>query len=205
MSLVLAVFLGLLAFAIFNIGLVLEKKGADALPPIEDTSAIQNLKNFLGNKEWLIGFILTNVQWIFYLLALSMAPLSLIAPLLGFGIVVLTIFSHFYLHEKIQRVEITSIATIIAGIGLVGGAAVPETSRTIGEMFILFGAPMALIFLIGMTVAAGIPCVYSIKTEYKSSSGYMLTEYKNIQEGNVQDSLFEVPGDYMLMSIPGMR
>ena len=46
---------------------------------------------------------------------------------------------------------------------------------------------------------------YPIKTEYKSPSGYMLTEYKNIQEGNVQNSLFEVPGDYMLMSIPGMR
>jgi len=46
---------------------------------------------------------------------------------------------------------------------------------------------------------------YPIKTEYKSPSTYMLTEYKNIQEGNVQNSLFEVPGDYMLMSLPGMR
>jgi hypothetical protein len=44
-----------------------------------------------------------------------------------------------------------------------------------------------------------------IKTEYKSPSGYMLTEYKNVQKGNVQDSLFEVPGDYMLMSVPGMH
>jgi outer membrane lipoprotein-sorting protein len=46
---------------------------------------------------------------------------------------------------------------------------------------------------------------YPIKTEYKSASGYMLTEYKNIKEGNVQNSLFDVPGDYMLLSVPGMR
>ena len=46
---------------------------------------------------------------------------------------------------------------------------------------------------------------YPIKTEYQSSSGYMLTEYKNIKEGNVQNSLFDVPGDYMLLSVPGMR
>ena len=46
---------------------------------------------------------------------------------------------------------------------------------------------------------------YPIKTEYKSPSGDMLTEYKNIQEGNVQNSLFEVPGDYALLSLPGMR
>ena len=46
---------------------------------------------------------------------------------------------------------------------------------------------------------------YAIKSEYKSSSGDMLVEYKNIKEGNVQNSLFEVPGDYMLLSVPGMR
>jgi hypothetical protein len=46
---------------------------------------------------------------------------------------------------------------------------------------------------------------YAIKSEYKTPSGDMLIEYKNIQDGNVQDSLFEVPGDYMLMSVPGMR
>ena len=46
---------------------------------------------------------------------------------------------------------------------------------------------------------------YPIKTEVKSASWYMLMEYKNIKEENVQNSLFEVPGDYMLMSVPGMR
>ncbi len=46
---------------------------------------------------------------------------------------------------------------------------------------------------------------YPIKSEYKSPSGYMLTEYKNIKEGQVANSLFEIPGDYAEMSIPGMR
>ena len=46
---------------------------------------------------------------------------------------------------------------------------------------------------------------YPIKSEYKSPSGDMFIEYKNIQEGNVQNSLFEVPGDYALLSLPGMR
>ncbi len=167
MSLVLAIMLGLLAFAIFNIGLVLEKKGADSLPAIENTSAINNLKNFLGNKEWLIGFLLTNVQWIFYLIALSMAPLSLIAPMLGFGLVVLTIFSHFYLHEKIRRIEVASIGIIILGIVLVGITAVSETPKTIEQMFGLFGAPLAIVYLIGISIAAGIPCVYTVRSGYK--------------------------------------
>jgi hypothetical protein len=46
---------------------------------------------------------------------------------------------------------------------------------------------------------------YPIKSEYKSPSNFTLTEYKNINEGQVANSLFEVPGDYARMSIPGMR
>jgi hypothetical protein len=46
---------------------------------------------------------------------------------------------------------------------------------------------------------------YPIKSEYKAPKSYMFTEYKNIKEGKVDNSLFEVPGDYALMSIPGMR
>lgn len=46
---------------------------------------------------------------------------------------------------------------------------------------------------------------YPIKSEYQSPSGDMFIEYKNIKEGNVQNSLFEVPGDYALLSLPGMR
>jgi hypothetical protein len=46
---------------------------------------------------------------------------------------------------------------------------------------------------------------YAIKSEYNSPRGYTLTEYKNINEGKVADSLFEVPGDYAKMSVPGRR
>jgi outer membrane lipoprotein-sorting protein len=46
---------------------------------------------------------------------------------------------------------------------------------------------------------------YLIKSEYNAPSGYTLTEYKNIKEGAVADNLFEVPGDYARMSVPGMR
>ena len=46
---------------------------------------------------------------------------------------------------------------------------------------------------------------YPLKSEHNSPRGYMLTEYKNIKEGKIADALFEVPGDYVKMSLPGMR
>lgn len=168
MSQLLAILLGLLAYALLNIGLVLEKKGADSLPAIEATSAWGNMKNFLSCKIWLLGFILTALQWIFLFLALALAPLSLITPLLGFGLAILTIFSHFYLHETIKRIELMGIGIIIVGIALIGVTALPETSGyTIQEMFGLFGTAPAITFLVGISLVAAILCVYSILKEYK--------------------------------------
>ena len=168
MSQILAILLGLLAYAMLNIGLVLEKKGADSLPAIEATSAWGNMKNFLSCKIWLLGFILTASQWIFLFLALALAPLSLITPLLGFGLAILTIFSHFYLHETIKRIELMGIGIIIVGIALIGVTALPETSGyTIQEMFGLFGTAPAITFLVGISLVAVILCVYSILKEYK--------------------------------------
>ena len=45
---------------------------------------------------------------------------------------------------------------------------------------------------------------YPIKTVYHGPQGEMVTEYSNIKEGGVSDSLFEVPRGYQKMSIPGM-
>ena len=167
LSYALAIFLGLLAYSVLNIGLVLEKKGADSLPLIENTSALQNVKNFFGSRVWLVGFILTNVQWFIYFAAVALAPLILIAPLMGFGLIVLAIFSRYYLKESIARVEIMSMGAIIGGIVLIGATAIEESPRTIEQMWGLFGQPFALIYLLGIGVAAGILCIYSARSNFK--------------------------------------
>lgn len=45
---------------------------------------------------------------------------------------------------------------------------------------------------------------YPIKMVYHSSYGDMYTEYKNIKEGKVKDSVFEIPKGYEKMSMPGI-
>jgi hypothetical protein len=45
---------------------------------------------------------------------------------------------------------------------------------------------------------------WSIKSVSSSKQGDMITEYKNIKEGGVSDSLFKIPSDYSKMDIPNM-
>jgi outer membrane lipoprotein-sorting protein len=45
---------------------------------------------------------------------------------------------------------------------------------------------------------------FPIKMEMDGPSGHMTSEYKNIEEKKLSDSLFEIPAGYQKMSIPGM-
>jgi len=45
---------------------------------------------------------------------------------------------------------------------------------------------------------------YPIKMVFTSSRGKMVTEYKNIKEGGVSNSLFEIPSDYQKLDVSGM-
>lgn len=45
---------------------------------------------------------------------------------------------------------------------------------------------------------------YPIKTEHKAEAYNMVTEYKNIKEERIPDSLFEVPSGYQKMQLPMM-
>jgi len=45
---------------------------------------------------------------------------------------------------------------------------------------------------------------YPIKIVYHGPEGEMVTEYKNIKEGGVSDSLFKVPKGYKKMGMPGL-
>jgi hypothetical protein len=45
---------------------------------------------------------------------------------------------------------------------------------------------------------------YPIKVVYHGPQGDMVTEYKNIKEGRVRDSLFKPPKGYKKMGMPGL-
>ncbi|MGC9781609.1 MAG: hypothetical protein HZR80_20385 [Candidatus Heimdallarchaeota archaeon] len=113
---VFAVILGVIANSVYNIGLVLKKKGACTLPIIEEQSVWQNIKNFSQCKTWVLGFSLTIIQWFPLMYAIKIGSLSLVAPTMGVGFIVLILFSRFFLKERIRIMEIISIVVIIASV-----------------------------------------------------------------------------------------
>jgi len=149
----LAIIFAILSYSLLNIGFVLEKKAAAALPKIEEQSTWHNLKNFLTNKTWLFGFLLVNIQWFFFLFALEWGSLSLVIPMAGVGLIVLVVFSYFYLKEPITKPEIFAILGIISGVIIMGvTSSESEPTYSLFEMNNFLKQTSAIVFIVVFTV-----------------------------------------------------
>uniref|UniRef100_A0A803N1Y4 Probable magnesium transporter n=1 Tax=Chenopodium quinoa TaxID=63459 RepID=A0A803N1Y4_CHEQI len=126
-----AVLLTLAATAGNNIGKVLQKKGTLILPPL--SFKLKVIRTYAFNRAWISGFLMDIGGALLMLRALSLAPqkqhytacssylfdflVSVIQPVSGCGLAILSIFSHFYLKELMNVVDWMGIA--LAGIGTI--------------------------------------------------------------------------------------
>ncbi|XP_039115629.1 LOW QUALITY PROTEIN: probable magnesium transporter NIPA9 [Dioscorea cayenensis subsp. rotundata] len=111
-----SIFLTLIATAGNNIGKVFQKKGTVILPPL--SFKLKVIRAYAFNKLWIIGFLMDIVGALLMLRALSLAPVSVIQPVSGCGLAILSVFSHFYLKEVMNTLDWVGIA--FAGAGTIG-------------------------------------------------------------------------------------
>lgn len=121
-----AILLTLAATAGNNIGKVLQKKGTIILPPL--SFKLKVLRAYVFNKPWIIGFLMDIFGALLMLRALSLAPVSVIQPVSGCGLAILSIFSHYYLKEIMNAVDWVGIT--LAGFGTIGVGAGGEEQES---------------------------------------------------------------------------
>ena len=169
---IIGIILGLISYASLNIGMVLQKKGANSLQKIENETLIGNLKNFLTCKIWVLGFILISLPFFLLIAALSFTPLTLVFPLMGFGLIILSIFSKFYLKEEISNMEYYGIAITIAGIFLLTFFSNLSNIQTftIGEIWNLIFSPISFIIILIILGISIFLYVYTITHNYYKAS-----------------------------------
>ncbi|CAA6672812.1 unnamed protein product [Spirodela intermedia] len=112
--------LTLLATAGNNIGKVLQKKGTVILPPL--SFKLKVIKAYALNRLWMTGFLMDIIGALLMLKALAEAPVSIIQPVSGCGLAILSVFSHFYLKEVVNALDwfgitLAGFGTIAVGLG----------------------------------------------------------------------------------------
>lgn len=126
-----------------NIGKVLQKKGTIILPPL--SLKLKVIRAYAFNKAWIVGFLMDMVGALLMLKALSLAPVSVIQPVSGCGLAILSVFSHFYLKEVMNALDWAGIT--LAALGTIGVGVGGEEQQV--SAISLFNLPW-LVFIVAI-------------------------------------------------------
>lgn len=125
-NLVLGILIGILSYSCLYLGKGIQKMGING---IKARKAIKKRESGI----WVLGTVLTVIPMFIQWVALFFAPVNIIAPLEGIGLIVLVVFSYFALKEKITRQEFAGIACIAAGTFIAAYFASPKSQVDISQ------------------------------------------------------------------------
>jgi drug/metabolite transporter (DMT)-like permease len=77
------------------------------------------LGRLVRRSGWVAGLALSVVGAGLQVLALTMAPLTVVQPVLALGLVGLLVLAHVVLREPVGRLEVGGVAAIVAGVSVV--------------------------------------------------------------------------------------
>lgn len=111
-NVIIGLIIGIIAYTVLNIGKGIQKYA------IEGIKIDRKLKS-KNSGIWIIGTILTSIYMFIQWIALLFAPVNIIAPLEGYGLIIFILFSYFVLKEEISIMEVLGIIGIIIGVVLI--------------------------------------------------------------------------------------
>lgn len=155
----IAIFITVVASTGNNIGKTLQKSATASLPRLTLESVV--LYRYLSSKEWILGLAADLGGGLLMIAAVARAPVSVVQPVSGLGLVLLAVFSHFYLKERLHAAEWGAV--VVATIGTIGlgttaggttdsGTAKPLSKSRIAAVLLMFSI---LIFVAVFTRVRG--------------------------------------------------
>ncbi|HEX8977335.1 MAG TPA: hypothetical protein VF781_12540 [Solirubrobacteraceae bacterium] len=116
--------LGIL-FALFcalatNVGFLFKHRGACAAPAVNMRHPLRSARGLFGSRLFAIGMLIAAGAWIFHVLAMALAPLSLVQAVLAGGVVLLAIMAERTFGLEISRRQWIGIGLTAVGLLLLG-------------------------------------------------------------------------------------
>jgi hypothetical protein len=147
--------LAVLASTLMAAGLVLMKSRAAALPKAAGWGTLYAVATWIRDPTWLGGIAVETLGYVAYIVAVSRAPVSMVAVMMEGGIAMFVIFAVVFLGERASSREWLGIATIVIAMTLLGlSLAAVESSGAIATTR-LAEVSVALIMFSALPMATG--------------------------------------------------
>ncbi|HEX9623342.1 MAG TPA: DMT family transporter [Streptosporangiaceae bacterium] len=128
----------------YNVGLIFEKRALSNLPAIDARHAFGLARTVLFSPVWMVGFGLMLCGFGLQVVALTLAPVSMVQPVLGSGVVILVVLSRIVLRERLGRLELGCVLCVTAAIAAIALSATGSDGRVGHEASGLLIAAVAI-------------------------------------------------------------
>jgi hypothetical protein len=142
-----AVGLALTSTTLTNVAYLREHDAVAAMPELSAAHPLRSAQHLLGDRAWLRGFLLESTGFALYVLALALAPLTLVQSIAAGGIGVLAFVSARMSKRALPRHEIVGVLVSIVGLialaaSLAGGSG-EGSGGTVVDIELWLGASAA--------------------------------------------------------------
>ncbi|HZR96769.1 MAG TPA: hypothetical protein VFA56_13815 [Gaiellaceae bacterium] len=120
MQIIVALSATLASACALNVGYLLEHGAVRTLPPLTARRPLHSLRLLLGNRRWLLGFGIEAGGWMLFVVALALAPLSLVQATAAGGIGILAVLSVHVTRVPLSGGERVGVAIAVGGLVLLG-------------------------------------------------------------------------------------
>ena len=119
-ALIFGALIAAVAAICMNYGIFLSKREVDQLPMLGAHGTLKTIKAFVTSKPWLKAQGLQLLAGMLHVVAIGLAPLSIVEPIGAAGICFLVVLTVVYLGEKASWLDWVGIGVMVLGVALLG-------------------------------------------------------------------------------------
>ena len=139
MQIALALVLTIVSACGLNLGYLFQHDVAASLPPLSLRRPIASLRSLLREPRWLIGFGVQAGGFVLYVVALALAPLSLVQATAAGGIGILALMVSRITRVPLTRYERVGAVVSVVGLALLGVSLLSSHSEGSGATYAWVG------------------------------------------------------------------
>lgn len=118
-SLELGMLFALLCAVVTNLAYFFKHRGAAAAPPVDVRHPFASAVGLFRSRWFMIGWLVALVAWIFHVLALALAPLSVVQVVLASGLVLLAVMADRLFGFTVGKRQWAGLIAMAVGLGLI--------------------------------------------------------------------------------------